>query len=351
MKNRRGVLLTLLLIGGMILAACSGSAAPTPTVVATPPVAAPPTSVPTMTPPATVASATAATLAEADQPVGGLDVAWENVIQPELDVLASVNGVPIQKQAYLEELRQELTNVTNSYDLDWYDEQTLSYLPSFQDEVLQQMINEELARQLAIAEGIAIDGPAHEAELARVRADVLDSGEFGSWQDFLDAYGWTQEDIENNVTNYLVYQGLLQAHGGPVIAEQVHAAHILVDTEETAHEVLDRLKSGDAFADLALEYSTDTGSGAQGGDLGWFPRGVMVPEFEEAAFSLGVGEISGLVESQFGYHIIQVLGKETRPLDPALLEQMQGENLQVWFDAQMQSASIEVHVQFETPAS
>jgi len=273
-------------------------------------------------------------------------VAWENVIQPEVDVVAFVNGVPIGKEVYLDELRRQLQSVTDSYSLDWYDEETVSYLPTFQDEILQQMINEELAKQLAIAEGIVIDDAAREAELAKVQADVLESGQFDSWEDFLDANGWTQEGMEDEITDYLVYQRLLQTHGGSGEAEQVHAAHILVDSEETGQEVLDKLEAGEAFADLAQEYSTDTGSGAEGGDLGWFPRGMMVPEFEEAAFSLDVGAISDLVQSEFGYHIIQVLDKETRLLDPAALEQAQQQNFQAWFAEEMQAAAIETLVEF-----
>jgi len=119
-----------------------------------------------------------------------------------------------------------------------------------------------------------------------------------------------------------------------------------VETEETGQEVLGKLEAGEAFADLAEEYSIDPGSGPMGGDLGWFPKGMMVPEFEEVAFALEIDEISGLVESQFGYHIIQLLGKEMRPLDEALLAQVQQENFQVWFMGKASVVEVETLVQF-----
>ncbi|MDI3548872.1 MAG: peptidyl-prolyl cis-trans isomerase [Halanaerobiales bacterium] len=90
---------------------------------------------------------------------------------------------------------------------------------------------------------------------------------------------------------------------------QVKASHILVDTEEKAREVLDKLNNGADFAEVAKEYSTGP-SGKNGGDLGYFEKGDMVPEFAEAAFSLKVGEISKPVKTKFGYHIIKVFDKK-----------------------------------------
>ncbi len=73
-----------------------------------------------------------------------------------------------------------------------------------------------------------------------------------------------------------------------------------------AQAVLERVNAGEDFAELAIEFSADPSSGPRGGDLGWFGSGVMVPEFEEAAFALEAGEVSELVRTAFGYHIIRV---------------------------------------------
>lgn len=96
--------------------------------------------------------------------------------------------------------------------------------------------------------------------------------------------------------------------------EQVWARHILVATKEEAQSVIDKLKAGEDFATLAASLSTDTGSKDKGGDLGWFGKGAMVAPFEEAAFALAVGEISAPIQSDFGFHVIQVIGHEDRPL-------------------------------------
>jgi peptidyl-prolyl cis-trans isomerase C len=124
--------------------------------------------------------------------------------------------------------------------------------------------------------------------------------------------------------------------GGPVDAAEVKAAydasvaaftpepefnasHILVDSEERAKELSEELGGGADFAALAKENSAD-GSAAAGGELGWFGLGRMVPEFEKAVQALEVGEVSGPVESQFGWHLIRL--NETRESSAPALEDM-----------------------------
>ena len=98
------------------------------------------------------------------------------------------------------------------------------------------------------------------------------------------------------------------------VEEQIKVSHILVDSEETAQEITTLLAEGRNFADLAEEYSTDTGSKEQGGDLGMITRGEMGEEFDQVAFALQPGQISDPVKSEYGYHIIKVDEKtEARP--------------------------------------
>lgn len=97
---------------------------------------------------------------------------------------------------------------------------------------------------------------------------------------------------------------------------------------------------------MASEYSLDTSNKDNGGDLGWFPRGMMVAEFEEAAFSLEPGATSGLVQTDYGYHIIQVLEKGTRKLDDMTYESMVSNAFQTWLDEQRAAADITVVVTF-----
>ncbi len=87
---------------------------------------------------------------------------------------------------------------------------------------------------------------------------------------------------------------------------KVHCAHILVKTEKEAKEILERLKKGEKFTNIAKEVSLCP-SGKQGGDLGTFGRGKMVKEFENAAFALQKGQTSPIVKTKFGYHIVKRL--------------------------------------------
>ncbi len=90
------------------------------------------------------------------------------------------------------------------------------------------------------------------------------------------------------------------------MGNEIRCAHILVEKESLAKEILEKIKKGESFAKLAEQYSID-GSRRRGGDLGSFGKGMMVKPFEDAAFKLNKGEVSGLVKTEFGYHIIKRL--------------------------------------------
>jgi len=179
--------------------------------------------------------------------------------------------------------------------------------------------------------GVVITGEETEAEFQKQYQAMLDT--YGMTEqdlvDYFAIYGGTLEEFKEegraSVTEQLLYAAVQQAVVGPIelsedelrayfeehkadysTEEQIEASHILVATAEEAQAILDELARGADFAELARTRSTDTGSAAQGGALGWFGRGVMAPEFEEAAFTLEVGETSGIVQTDFGFHIIRV---------------------------------------------
>lgn len=101
---------------------------------------------------------------------------------------------------------------------------------------------------------------------------------------------------------------------------EVQASHILVEDEELANELYERATNGEDFAALAEEYSTDSGSAAEGGSVGYFSRGQMVPAFEDKAYALEIGEISEPVQSDYGYHIIYVTDNRPVETDVASLD-------------------------------
>lgn len=146
--------------------------------------------------------------------------------------------------------------------------------------------------------------------------------------------GMTMDDLEDQIVRNLRIQKLVEPYiditdeqveayyeaniGTLGTPEQVRARHILVESQEEADEIHEELMDGGDFEELAMEHSTD-GSAVEGGDLGFFGRGQMVAEFEEAAFSMEADEISEPVESEFGFHIIKVEEKN-EALEPELAD-------------------------------
>jgi len=164
--------------------------------------------------------------------------------------------------------------------------------------------------------------------------------EYQSTLDEYKTYGISEATFRSAFENDILRKKLSEAITAdvPTATEQVWARHILVGTESEAKAVTELLKNGSDFARIAQQFSTDTGSGAKGGDLGWFGRGAMVPEFEEAAFSQKIGEIGEPVKSQFGYHIIQVLDRRELPLSADQLQQNRDAAFSDWLTTALDEA-------------
>ena len=127
-----------------------------------------------------------------------------------------------------------------------------------------------------------------------------------------DAYfDTTVRNTINEAEARKLYEGMV---GAAKPEEEVSARHILVESKDKARELYEKLAHGSDFAQLAKEHSKDPGSKDQGGQLGFFTRGQMVPQFEEAAFKLGKGEVGEPFQSQFGWHIVRVDDRRQRPV-------------------------------------
>ena len=250
--------------------------------------------------------------------------------QQETGVLARVNGEEMGR----EELDHRLA-------LETFFSPELEGREPEKEALLDLLIEEKLLLADGANQGIAPAEDDVEEFIAILKKQLENL--YGSEEEYEKALadkGLAMEDIHSYVRNQLTIVSIFEEVTAGVevkdedveafyndnkamfeVSEQVRARHILVKDQDLAEELLERAQAGEDFADLAREYSEDAVSQAAGGDLGFFPRGMMVPEFEEAAFGAGVGEIVGPVETTYGYHIIKVEGKE--PAKTLSLEEME----------------------------
>lgn len=209
---------------------------------------------------------------------------------------------------------------------------------------LASLVSDTIYVQEAKARGVRVADAAIDAETTKQYNDVLTSNKINEEQlvSALEDQGKTlktfKEELRAGVARQLLVKALDSVVGaGPAptddqvaayfeknIAkydqgEEVHARHILVADLATAQSLKKLLDAGADFAALAVEKSTDPGSASQGGDLGWFSRGQMVTEFEDAAFSLEPGKVSDPIKTQYGYHLIEVIDRK-QARTPSLAE-------------------------------
>lgn len=260
---------------------------------------------------------------------------------PGEPLAALVNGQPIYLADYQKMLSEyEAALIGRGFDLDTEEGQQM--LAQAGRQVLDVMIEQVLIEQAAARENVVVTDGELDAIIQR---DIEEGGgpeKFAAW---LQANGWTEADYRERLRSQLLTSKMLErvTSSVPTTAEQVHARHILLATEAEAQSVLQQLLNGADFAALAQQYSLDEATKVNGGDMGFFPRGILLaPEVEEAAFALQPGQISGVVASQFGYHIIQVLERvPDRPLSEDALGTLRDRAFRQWVDELWAAASIE----------
>jgi peptidyl-prolyl cis-trans isomerase C len=251
-------------------------------------------------------------------------------LDPSLVALVNGEGVPLVEFERELALAYEVPEGTTAPAPD--------QLVALKQTVLQGLVDRQLLLEEARAKGISVPPATVTAAVQRLKAEYQD----GRFQEALDQGRLSESEFEKKtaarltvekLVDEVVYervavteeelQAYLDAHAGEFLEpEQVHAAQIVVKEEEDARRLRDELHRGAKFGDLARAHSLSADA-RLGGDLGWFPRGVMPPEFDKVAFSLQPGQISDVVASEYGFHLFKVL--ERKPAKKKDLAQVRHE--------------------------
>lgn len=218
-------------------------------------------------------------------------------------VAALINDVPIPLAAYERQvIRYEADMAAAGQDPSLSEEQTA------QDRawVLEIMIDQVLIEQAALQAGVTVGDADVESAITSLKTDIGQEA-FDAW---LSNEGFTLDEMREKLRSEMITTQMVNkiAETVPLRVEHIQARHILASTDEEAQLLLGRLQAGEDFAELARTYSQDLSTRDTGGDLGYFPQGVLIsPEVEAAAFALQPGQIGPVVQSTLGYHIVQVI--------------------------------------------
>ncbi len=206
-------------------------------------------------------------------------------------------------------------------------------------QVLDNLTDTLLLAQGAQENGFKLDDATLQAEIDRLTQSLGGAPGLQAW---ISAHGYVEASFRAALARNLAaaWQRDQIANSVPTEAEQVHARQILTQDENIANKALQYVKiPGTNFAAYAYNYDPQTG-----GDLGWFPRGYLTqPEVEAAAFQLQPGEISPVIKSAVGYHILQVIAREpARVISPDARRVLQHQALQDWLKAKREASKIQV---------
>ena len=344
--NHRWILFALLIVGLSGLTACE-TASPAPTVpqsAATTPVPAPTdvasaaTNAPTAAPQKTAASS--------PTPVkGALTCPPITPLPANAPLAARVNGQGIALDLYNRQAAQAQAAMVQNTGLDPKSSSGQETLKSVKQQVLDQMINEIVIAQQAEREGIKVTDNDLNARIAQM---IQDAGSVDKLNEYMAKNQLTLADLCLQVRNQLLGDAMLNRITAalPTQVEQVHVRHILVSTPALAQTLRDRARKGEDFAALAKQYSIDETNKANGGDMSWLPRGVLDPRIDAVMFEIPAGQVSDVITTNFGYHIIQVLEKDkSRPLPPELIQDARQKAFLAWLQAVRETLTIERLVQ------
>ncbi|HSD83175.1 MAG TPA: peptidylprolyl isomerase [Anaerolineae bacterium] len=253
---------------------------------------------------------------------------------------AIVNGQEISMADYTREVEKRRAGlVQRGVNLNTPEGQ--AQLEQEKQMVLDNMIDDLLVIQDAAKQGITVSDAELDTELQK---GISGAGGQAKFEEQLKREGQTLEEARQTLRTQLVYLKMRdRVVGGLQTAEQVHARQILVDSAATAQALLAQIQAGADFAQIAQQSSKDTLTRANGGDMGWFARGVLpAKEVEDAAFALQPTEISNVVQSAFGYHIVQVLERDpARKLEGEQFVTVQQQAMENWLNGLRAQAKVQ----------
>ncbi len=209
---------------------------------------------------------------------------------------------------------------------------------------LQTLIQQSLIDQAAAQFNITVSAEEVEQEFQGL---MTSAGGGEAWQQWLASNSYTEDELRATLRETLLTSRVRDRITGdlsqPVL--QAHARHILVATQDEANQLLVRLQSGEDFAALAAQYSLDSSSSSNGGDLGWFTsEELLEPTLSQIAFQLQPGQIAGPIQTSLGYHIIQMIEIAQREIDPEKRAQLGQSRFESWLNTLTASATIEQYL-------
>jgi peptidyl-prolyl cis-trans isomerase C len=252
-----------------------------------------------------------------------------------IPLAATVNGEEITLQEFEAELSRYLSAQGEDNNLE--------------EAEMVEIVLDDMVNQILLAQGAENLGFELEPEVLNVRRDVLVETRGGEmeFENWLLENGYTQQSFDKVLVSAIKGAWMRDRilEDVPISAEQVHARQILLYNSDQADQVLSELNSGREFATLLAAYEPVTQ-----GELGWFPKGYLPhPAIEEAAFDLQPGEYSQVIETSVGFHIIQVMERESdRPLSPEARLVWQERALKDWVAMQREESNVVILIPHES---